>query len=197
MIMSPGDRAWDDERRREARKSEAKTARPASAGVAAMAAVVALATVAGALGGALATAGLGHFAAGDDRSVREQQRAGSLRRADRCRHRRAEGQCRAHLQDGHEPVQQDQRPSRQGREGAGRAGRQARQAERGRRQAARRAGAALPSPRLPRPRRRTSPDRSRRRHAPRRPCRCRPKPKSAGCRRSKAGCCATSPMAAR
>lgn len=64
MIMSPGDRAGMGA------KSEA--AAEASSGkrrIGAMAAVVALATVAGALGGALATAGVGKLMAGDSTSA--------------------------------------------------------------------------------------------------------------------------------
>jgi len=62
LIMSPGERAWTGE---EATAEPQATPSEASSGkrrMSAMAAVVALATVAGALGGALATAGLGHFA---------------------------------------------------------------------------------------------------------------------------------------
>jgi hypothetical protein len=65
MIMSPGDRAWDDGAAAKA-EAEPKTATSGKRRVAAMAAVVVLATVAGALGGALATGGLKHFVAGDD-----------------------------------------------------------------------------------------------------------------------------------
>ena len=67
MIMSPGDRAWDDSAAAKAQVEE-KTATSGKRRVAAMAAVVVLATAAGALGGALATAGLGHFVAGDDQA---------------------------------------------------------------------------------------------------------------------------------
>jgi hypothetical protein len=65
MIMSPADRAWNGDRtasKAEAEKSAEPSGKPR---MAAMAAVVALATVAGALGGALATAGLGHFLGGE------------------------------------------------------------------------------------------------------------------------------------
>ena len=67
MLMSPGDRAWDDSVGAKAQVEE-KTATSGKRRVAAMAAVVVLATAAGALGGALATAGLGHFVAGDDQA---------------------------------------------------------------------------------------------------------------------------------
>jgi hypothetical protein len=65
MIMSPAERAWNADEA--SSKPEAEAAKASSGGrrVAAMAAVVALATVAGALGGALATAGIGHFVRGD------------------------------------------------------------------------------------------------------------------------------------
>ena len=54
--------------------------------VSALAAVVALAAVAGALGGALATAGSGHFA-GDEAQAAGNRALEALGRADRCRHR--------------------------------------------------------------------------------------------------------------
>ena len=63
MIMSPGDRAGADA------KAEAAARRIGKRRMSAMAAVVALATVAGALGGALATAGVGKVMAGDPASV--------------------------------------------------------------------------------------------------------------------------------
>ncbi|MGX9424167.1 MULTISPECIES: hypothetical protein [Bradyrhizobium] len=61
MIMSPGERIWDDEG---VAAKPVNDEQPASSGkrrFAAMAAVVALATAAGAIGGALATAGLGYY----------------------------------------------------------------------------------------------------------------------------------------
>lgn len=67
MIMAPGDRTWDHETTaskpgaEQAAKAAGKPAGTRRFG--AMAAVIALATVAGAIGGALATAGLGHLAA--------------------------------------------------------------------------------------------------------------------------------------
>ena len=71
MIMSPGERAWNGDEA--GSKAEAEPAKAASGTrrVAAMAAVVALATVAGALGGALATAGIGHFMGGDQAVARD------------------------------------------------------------------------------------------------------------------------------
>jgi hypothetical protein len=65
LIMSPGERAWTGNEA--AAEPEAATGEAAPSGkrrMSAMAAVVALATVAGAMGGALATAGLGHFLGG-------------------------------------------------------------------------------------------------------------------------------------
>ncbi|MGH6711945.1 MAG: hypothetical protein ACREEK_23620 [Bradyrhizobium sp.] len=64
LIMSPGERAWTGDEAAaepEAAPSEASSGKRR---MSAMAAVVALATVAGAMGGALATAGLGHFLGG-------------------------------------------------------------------------------------------------------------------------------------
>ena len=65
LIMSPGERAWSGDEADA--KPEAVAAEGASGKrrMSAMAAVVALATVAGALGGALATAGLGYMMAGN------------------------------------------------------------------------------------------------------------------------------------
>ena len=63
MIMSPGDRSWDGDSAGTKTKAgaEEKTGTSGKRGVAAMAAVVVLATFAGAVGGALATAGLGYY----------------------------------------------------------------------------------------------------------------------------------------
>ena len=64
LIMSPADRAWNDN---DAAGAAPETASEPSSGkrrMSAMAAVVALAAVAGALGGALATAGLGYMMGG-------------------------------------------------------------------------------------------------------------------------------------
>jgi hypothetical protein len=65
MIMSAGERAWDGSDARPAPDSEPNSGMFGKRRLAALAAVVALAALAGALGGAMATAGLGHFA-GDD-----------------------------------------------------------------------------------------------------------------------------------
>jgi hypothetical protein len=82
MIMSPGDRAWNGDST--ASKPEAvKSAEPsAKRRMAAMAAVVALATVAGALGGALATAGLGHFLGGEQAVAKDSALEASVARID-------------------------------------------------------------------------------------------------------------------
>jgi hypothetical protein len=82
MIMSPGDRAWNDDSA-DAKAEAEKTAAPSGKRrIAAMAAVVALATVAGALGGALATAGLGHFAGGEPAVVKDSALEASVARID-------------------------------------------------------------------------------------------------------------------
>jgi hypothetical protein len=61
LIMSPGERAWTSDEAGPEPKAPAGEASPGKRRMSAMAAVVALATVAGAMGGALATAGIGHF----------------------------------------------------------------------------------------------------------------------------------------
>ena len=66
MIMSPGDRAGGDAKAAPAEGLSGKRR------IGAMAAVVALATVAGALGGALATAGVGKLMAGDSAQASTQ-----------------------------------------------------------------------------------------------------------------------------
>jgi hypothetical protein len=66
MIMSPGDRGGNDAKAAPAEGSSGKRR------IGAMAAVVALATVAGALGGALATAGFGRLMAGDSAQASTQ-----------------------------------------------------------------------------------------------------------------------------
>jgi len=61
LIMSPGARAWTSDERAAEPEAAPSEASAGKRRMSAMAAVVALATVAGAMGGALATAGLGHF----------------------------------------------------------------------------------------------------------------------------------------
>jgi len=65
MIMSSGDRSWEHKGAEPEAESGQAQGTPGKRRLSAMAAVVVLATVAGALGGALATAGLGHFLGGD------------------------------------------------------------------------------------------------------------------------------------
>jgi hypothetical protein len=65
LIMSAGDRAWDGKDAGAEAGSEQGTGMFGKRRLSALAAVVALAALAGALGGALATIGLTHFAAGD------------------------------------------------------------------------------------------------------------------------------------
>jgi hypothetical protein len=82
MIMSPGDRAWNGDSTGAKAEAE-KSAEPSGKRrIAAMAAVVALATVAGALGGALATAGLGHFAGGEPAVAKDSALEASVARID-------------------------------------------------------------------------------------------------------------------
>jgi hypothetical protein len=71
MIMSPGERAWNGDEAGSKPEAEPAKASSGNRRFAAMAAVVALATVAGALGGALATAGIGHFIGGDQAVVKD------------------------------------------------------------------------------------------------------------------------------
>jgi hypothetical protein len=62
MIMAPSSQGWDHETAT-SKPAQEQAAKPSGTRrIAAMAAVIALAAVAGAIGGALATAGLGHFA---------------------------------------------------------------------------------------------------------------------------------------
>jgi hypothetical protein len=81
MIMSPGDRPGIGST---GSKAEAeKNAQPSGKRrMSAMAAVVALATVAGALGGALATAGLGHFLRGEPVVAKDSALEASVARID-------------------------------------------------------------------------------------------------------------------
>lgn len=81
MIMSPGERNWNADDA--GLKAEAEPAKPSSGKrrFAAMAAVVALATVAGALGGALATAGIEHFIGGDQAVAKASAKDSALEAA--------------------------------------------------------------------------------------------------------------------
>jgi hypothetical protein len=79
VVMPPGGRSWD--KRGKNSKAEAEQGSPKHR-ASAMAAMVALATVAGALGGALATAGLGHLSASDTAAVRRVGLEASVARLD-------------------------------------------------------------------------------------------------------------------
>ena len=79
IIMSPGERSWD--KHGAGSKVEVEQGSPKRR-ASAMAAMVALATVAGALGGALATAGLGHLTASDTAAVRNVGLEASVTRLD-------------------------------------------------------------------------------------------------------------------
>ena len=69
MIMSAGERSWGSNDAGAAAESEPGTAMFSKRRLGALAAVVALAAVAGALGGAVATASFGHFGGGDTTSA--------------------------------------------------------------------------------------------------------------------------------
>jgi hypothetical protein len=69
MIMSAGDRSWDSNDAGPAPESEPTSGMFGKRRLGALAAVVALAAVAGALGGAVATASLGHFGGDNTASV--------------------------------------------------------------------------------------------------------------------------------
>ena len=69
LIMSPADRTWNDNDAAGAAPETASEPTSSKRRMSAMAAVVALAAVAGALGGALATAGLGYMVGGTTSEV--------------------------------------------------------------------------------------------------------------------------------
>jgi len=79
VVMPPGGRSQDKQGKNS--KAEAEQGSPKHR-ASAMAAMVALATVAGALGGALATAGLGHWTASDTAAVRRVGLEASVARLD-------------------------------------------------------------------------------------------------------------------
>jgi hypothetical protein len=79
VVMPPGGRSWDKQGKNS--KAEAEQGSPKRR-ASAMLAMVALATVAGALGGALATAGLGHWIASDTAAVRRVGLEASVARLD-------------------------------------------------------------------------------------------------------------------
>ena len=82
LIMSAGDRGWNNNAADAEMKSEPGSAMFGKRRFSAMAAVVALAMVAGALGGALATAGFAHFAGGDAASAGNNAIEASVARID-------------------------------------------------------------------------------------------------------------------
>jgi hypothetical protein len=82
MIMSAGDRAWDGDAAGPEARPEPGQEMFGKRRLSALAAVVALAALAGALGGALATAGLSHFAGGDAASTDRSALEASVARID-------------------------------------------------------------------------------------------------------------------
>jgi hypothetical protein len=82
MIMSSGDRNWDHEGVEPETETEQAQGTPGKRRLSAMAAVVALATVAGALGGALATAGLGYVAGADKATSKNLVAEAAIARID-------------------------------------------------------------------------------------------------------------------
>ena len=110
IVMAPSERSWE----REEFAPHVKADEPRETGdkrrLSAMAAVVAIAASVGAISGALATAGMMHFAvpAPAPAQVADTSALEILGCPDRCRCRRTEGECRAHLQDWPQPVQSRQ-----------------------------------------------------------------------------------------
>src|SRR5258708_1998904 len=83
IIMSPGDRSWDGIKASTKAESEQASGMFGKRRFAALAAVVALATVAGALGGALATAGYTRFVGGvEEASNNKSSLESSIARID-------------------------------------------------------------------------------------------------------------------
>jgi hypothetical protein len=82
MIMSAGERSWSGNDAGAAPESEPNPGMFGKRRLGALAAVVALAAVAGALGGAVATASLGHFGGGDTASVSNHALEASVARLD-------------------------------------------------------------------------------------------------------------------
>lgn len=82
LIMSAGDRDWDSKGAGAEVKSEQGSGMFGKRRLSALAAVVALAALAGALGGALATMGLTHFAAGDSAASGNLMLEASVARID-------------------------------------------------------------------------------------------------------------------
>jgi hypothetical protein len=82
LIMSAGDRAWDGKGEGAEVESEQGPGMFGKRRLSALAAVVALAALAGALGGALATAGLTHFAGGNSAATGNLMLEASVARID-------------------------------------------------------------------------------------------------------------------
>ena len=82
MIMSSGDRAWESHSTDSKAETEQSQDASGKRRLSAMAAMVALAVVAGALGGALATAGLSHLVADDATSSGNRALEASVARID-------------------------------------------------------------------------------------------------------------------
>jgi len=82
MIMSPGDRAGDSKGAGPEAKAEPGSAKSGKRRLGALAAVAVLAAATGALGGALATAGLGHFVGDDAASTGNRALEAAVARID-------------------------------------------------------------------------------------------------------------------
>jgi hypothetical protein len=82
MIMSSGDRTWDSHDATPEPESKPNSGMFGKRRVSALAAVVALAAIAGALGGALATVGFGHFVGSDTATAGNQALEASVARID-------------------------------------------------------------------------------------------------------------------
>jgi len=82
LIMSPGERRSNGDSAGSKAEAGPAAANSGKRRIGAMAAVVALATVAGALGGALATAGIGHFVGGDQVAAKDSAVEASIARID-------------------------------------------------------------------------------------------------------------------
>jgi hypothetical protein len=82
MIMSSGDRAWDSNGAGPEPKAEPNSGMFGKRRLSALAAVVALAAIAGALGGALAMAGFGHFAGEDSQTASSRALEETVARLD-------------------------------------------------------------------------------------------------------------------
>jgi len=191
VIMSPSDRPWNDDSA--SSKADARPTEPASGKrrFAAMAAVVALATVAGALGGALATAGLGHMTAVSPAAANSSTLEASVARIDAdIAALKASVEHTSKVGTGQFNKTSDRldKVEKAQAEPAAKLARLSEAVEKLR-------AASVAAPAAPR----MSQDRSRRprpQWQPRHP-RLRPSPKSPGCQPSKAGCCVTSAKAPR